>query len=121
MTPVELKQIAEKATPQNLDTAEQIMKYSGETVVDCPCCDGEGYVDLEADYCNYDGKAIGVQFYGVGAAHGAAERYVRTLNPELALKLCALWEASEAFFRVEGSGTVDGVRQALKALEEHNQ
>jgi hypothetical protein len=117
MKPEELKQIAEQATPQNLDTAEQIEKYSGEAVIDCPCCDGEGYLDLEADYCNYDGKAIGVQFYGVGATHGAAERYVRTLNPELALKLCALWEAV-GFFKENGH-SAHLMYQALKALEDH--
>ena len=80
----QLRTLALAATPQDYDSAEH--KTEGG-VVDCPACGGEGSVDLEADYCNFDDVAIGVQFYGIGEHHGAAESYYRAANPATVLAL----------------------------------
>ncbi|WP_445572130.1 hypothetical protein [Pseudomonas sp. E102] len=86
----ELKRLAEAATPQKFDTAEE---KSGNGYIECPHCGGSGEVELEADYCNYDGVAIGVQFYGIGHEFGAAEAYYRAANPAAVLALIAENEA----------------------------
>ena len=86
----ELKRLAEAATPQEFDTAEE---KSGNGYIECPHCGGSGEVELEADYCNYDGVAIGVQFYGIGHEFGAAEAYYRAANPATVLALIAENEA----------------------------
>lgn len=77
----ELEALAKAATPQNIDSAQRIERYDDGNHIACPACGGEGHVELEADFCNYDGAAIGVQFYGIGNAHGAAEAYLRAANP----------------------------------------
>lgn len=82
----ELERLALKATPQQFDTAE-VKRENG--VMDCPICHGEGSVDTEADYCNYDGRAIGVEFYGIGKEFGAAERYYRAARPAIILAMIA--------------------------------
>jgi hypothetical protein len=88
----DVKQKAEAATPQNFDTAE--LKTAGAFVV-CPLCDGEGEVEVTADYCNYDDVAIGVQFYGVGNHFGNAEAYYRAASPDLFLAMAARIEELE--------------------------
>lgn len=90
----ELRKVAEAATPLDLDSAE-LKRRVGETV-ECPHCQGEGDVTLEADYCNFDGTAIGVEFYGIGLAHGAAEAFVRAFNPKTAIALLDRLAALEA-------------------------
>lgn len=80
-----LEAAALAATPQDFDSAEIMQKGGGE--IECPACGGEGYVTLDADYCNYDSKALGVQFYGIGTEHGAAEAYCRAANPAVVLEL----------------------------------
>lgn len=91
----ELERLAKAATPQNIDAAEIIEGDEGKTI-ECPACSGEGYVSLEGDYCNFDGCAIGVQFYGIGNEHGAAERYYRAANPAVVIELARrLREAEE--------------------------
>jgi hypothetical protein len=57
--------------------------------MECPTCQGEGSVPLEAGYCNYDNTAIGVEFYGIGKAPGAAEAYFRAASPDVVLALIA--------------------------------
>lgn len=89
-----LRQLAQAATPLDFDSAE-MKRNVGETV-ECPHCQGEGNVTLEADYCNFDGTAIGVEFYGIGEAHGAAEAFVRAFNPKTAIQLIERIEAAEA-------------------------
>ena len=89
----DLRQKAEAATPQNFDGAE--IKESGD-VVECPFCGGEGEVDVAADYCNYDGVALGVKFYGVGKHFVAAEEYYRAANPAVILSLLDRLERAEA-------------------------
>lgn len=68
-----LKELEAKATPGNLDTSERTGSQIG---VECPACQGEGYVDAES-YTNFDAAAIGVQFFGVGDEHGAHEELWR--------------------------------------------
>ncbi|MET3654039.1 ead/Ea22-like family protein [Dyella japonica] len=86
-----LRELAEKATPQNFDSA-QIIDTDGW--VECPCCSGEGSIELSADYCNYDGEPLGVQFYGIGDAPANAEAFYRAFNPQTILALLDAYEAS---------------------------
>jgi len=83
-----LEALARAATPQNLDSAQDATKPTG--YIECPECCGDGTVELTADYCNYDGKAMGVQFYGIGPEHQAAEAFFRAANPAAVLALIAL-------------------------------
>jgi hypothetical protein len=91
-----LKAAALAATPQDIDSAESIDRFEDGSHVECPACGGEGHVELEADFCNYDGTAIGVQFYGIGNAHGAAESYLRAAMPSNVLALIERLERAEA-------------------------
>ncbi|MGJ5824849.1 ead/Ea22-like family protein [Serratia sp. H402Y] len=88
----ELKAAAMAATPQQIDGAQE---KTEDGCMECPCCSGEGRVDVGADYCNYDNTAIGVIFYGIGDAHVAAERYFRAANPSTVLALLAELEAKD--------------------------
>ena len=65
----ELEKLIAEATPGDLSTAE----LSREEVIECPVCGGDGEVDA-VDYCNFDHKALGVQFYGIGKEFGAHEK-----------------------------------------------
>ena len=89
-----LKKAALAATPQNLDSAEIINREPG--LVDCPTCGGDGYAQFHADYCNYDGHALGVQFYGIGPEHLAAEAYFRAASPAVVLALIERVERAES-------------------------
>lgn len=89
-----LKKAARAATPQNLDSAEIINREPG--LVDCPTCGGDGYAQFHADFCNYDGHALGVQFYGIGPEHKAAEAYFRAASPAAILALIERVELLEA-------------------------
>lgn len=88
-----LREAAEKATALNLDTAQ--VKRGDDGYLECPCCEGAGYVEEEADFCNIDGVALGVQFYGIGDHHGLAEKYFRAANPATVLALLDELEAAE--------------------------
>lgn len=85
----ELEAAANAATPQDLDSAEEIIKSDPGAMIECPVCGGEGYASIENDYCNFDNHAIGVQFYGIGPEFGAGERYFRAANPTAILALLA--------------------------------
>lgn len=89
-----LKKAALAATPQNLDSAEIINREPG--LVDCPTCGGDGYAQFHADFCNYDGHALGVQFYGIGPEHKAAEAYFRAASPATILALIERVERAES-------------------------
>jgi hypothetical protein len=91
-----LKEAAQAATPQNLDTAQQVERFEDGSHITCPTCGGEGYAELNSDFCNYDGKAIGVQFYGIGPEHSAAEAYFRAASPAAILELIAMIEQQVA-------------------------
>ena len=76
---------APAATPLNLDSAQKVEKDAGS--VECPLCSGEGSVEIGADYCNFDGVALGVEFYGIGNEHLAAEHFIRSATPAVVLAL----------------------------------
>jgi hypothetical protein len=92
-----LKEAAQAATPQNIDNSERIeIGIDGQKYIECSHCGGEGAVELEADYCNYDDAAIGVQFYGIGNEFGAAEAYFRAASPATILEIIDLIEQQSA-------------------------
>lgn len=121
----ELERLAREATPQDFDSAK--IKPEGGWI-ECPHCGGNGEVELEADYCNYDGQALGVQFYGIGNAHGAAENYYRAARPAVVLAMIARIREMEAAARFTGMvfkahrndgypGDIDGDALQRMALE----
>lgn len=65
-----LRELYAAVTLGNLATAE---RHIASEFIQCPVCDGQGEVEA-ADYCNFDHKALGVQFYGIGAEFGAHEQ-----------------------------------------------
>ena len=83
-----LSALAEKATKGDLSTAE---RHIEQEWCECPACDGSGEV-LATDYCNFDGKALGVQFYGIGSEFGAHEALWRELVNALPTIISALQE-----------------------------
>lgn len=89
-----LKAAAEKVTALNLDTAQEVRDEDG--YLECPVCGGEGSVDSERDYCNIDGVALGIQFYGIGEHHGLAEQYFRIATPSNILSLIEALEKAQA-------------------------
>ncbi|MET3232214.1 UNVERIFIED_ORG: putative RNA-binding Zn-ribbon protein involved in translation (DUF1610 family) [Burkholderia sp. 1263] len=110
-----IKQAALAATPQDIDGAESIDRYEDGSHFECPACGGEGCVPRESDFLNYDGEALGVQFYGIGDAVGTAEAYFRAAKPATVLALIARLEraalaptpsAQEEAVRVDQSSTV---------------
>ena len=82
----ELKRLAELATPQDFDSAQAASEGGW---IECPCCGGEGSVEIGIDYLNYDDVAQGVQFYGVGEEHVNTEAYYRAAKPAAVLALIA--------------------------------
>lgn len=66
----ELKALLAKATPGDLSTAKLVGK---DETVECPLCGGQGEVEQDGHYTNFDGVALGVQFYGIGPHFGAHE------------------------------------------------
>ncbi|URD40690.1 hypothetical protein M6G63_14490 [Pseudomonas sp. BYT-5] len=70
---------AKAATPQDFVNAQVASSEDGW--IECPNCGGEGSVELTADYLNYDGVALGVQFYGIGEPHVHAEAHYRAARP----------------------------------------
>ncbi|HDC4490741.1 TPA: ead/Ea22-like family protein [Enterobacter asburiae] len=81
-----LREAAEKATALNLDTAQEARQEDDECI-ECPTCGGDGYMEVQRDYCNIDGVALGVLFYGIGEHHGLAEAFFRAANPATVLAL----------------------------------
>ncbi len=100
----QLREAAGEVSPQNIDSAQAVSDTDG--YIECPHCSGEGAVNLEADYCNYDELPIGVQFYGIGTGVGAAERYFRAASPN---NITAILDALEA------------AQQYAKSRDEENQ
>ena len=81
----EIEKAAIAATGMNFDSAQAV--HIGDGFIECPHCCGSGEVELAADYCNFDGAAIGVQFYGVGTEHVSAEQFYRAVNPSAVIEL----------------------------------
>ncbi|WP_023629039.1 hypothetical protein [Pseudomonas soli] len=76
---------AKAATPQDFDSAQVASSEDGW--IECQTCGGEGSVELTADYLNYDGQALGVQFYGIGEPHVHAEAHYRAARPAVVLAM----------------------------------
>lgn len=74
------------ATPMRFNTAECIdTDPDGE--YDCPLCAGNGYLIGRKSYFNFDSEAIGVQFFGIGQYHQAAEAFFRAANPAVVAQM----------------------------------
>lgn len=91
----QLREAAGEVSPQNIDSAQAVSDTDG--YIECPHCSGEGAVNLEADYCNYDELPIGVQFYGIGTGVGAAERYFRAASPNNITVILDALEAAQQY------------------------
>lgn len=76
---------AKAATPQDFVSAQ--VGGAEEGWMECPGCSGEGSVELTADYLNYDGVALGVQFYGIGEPHIHAEAHYREARPAVVVAM----------------------------------
>jgi hypothetical protein len=86
-----LRKLAEAATPQDFDSAEIKIE---EGWYECQHCNGQGEIQAD-DYCNYDGVAQGVLFYGIGNEFGASEAYYRAAKPATILFLLSELDAKE--------------------------
>lgn len=83
-----LERLWKEATPGNLSTAE--VKECLD-VGNCPLCDGDGTAPYGVDtFTNFDGVAVGVQFFGVGNEHGAHQKLWETYVNNHAQILSAL-------------------------------
>lgn len=85
----ELERLAKAATPGDLDTVPNPpSEYGGHSTdsYECPACAGQGEVEGET-YCNFDGFALGVQFFGIGNEHKNYEAFFRAANPAAVLSL----------------------------------
>ena len=87
-TIAELRALLAACTKGDLSTAQRHIVCES---VECPACQGDGEVEA-ADYCNFDGVALGVQFYGIGQEFGAHEK----LWTAVARSLPALLDRVEA-------------------------
>lgn len=67
----ELAMLIANATAGDLTTSEATEEGG---FVECPMCGGQGEVEQDAHYNNFDSVALGVQFYGIGKHFGAHER-----------------------------------------------
>ncbi|EPC4333852.1 ead/Ea22-like family protein [Enterobacter asburiae] len=110
-----LREAAEKVTALNLDTAQEARQEEDECI-ECPACGGDGYMEVQRDYCNIDGVALGVLFYGIGEHHGLAEAFFRAANPATML---ALLDELEAEQRISSTWrkTAESNREKLEAAE----
>ena len=88
-----MKAAAEMASPLQLDSAE--LKRGDDGYIECPCCEGAGEVEALTDFCNIDGVALGVQFYGIGEHHELAEQYFRQSSPANILALISALERAQ--------------------------
>jgi hypothetical protein len=86
----ELRGLIAACTKGDLSTAQRHIKTE---TVECPACHGDGEVEA-ADYCNFDGVALGVQFYGIGEQFGAHEKLWSAVSAHLPALLDRL-EAAE--------------------------
>ncbi len=112
-----LEMLAKAATPQDFDSAEEKIENG---YIECPHCGGQGEVEMEADYCNYDNAAIGVQFYGIGNEFGAAEAYYRAANPTAVLQLIAELQGYQQGAGVEAQAA-DEARAEVRRLKAENE
>lgn len=92
-----LQALSDAATPGDLSTAE---RHTESEIVECPMCNGDGEVEA-TDYCNFDGVALGVQFYGIGREFGAHEALWKALRNAVPDIIEALRERDELRERLE--------------------
>ncbi|MGQ3940967.1 ead/Ea22-like family protein [Enterobacter hormaechei] len=111
-----LRVAAEKATALNLDTAQEARQEDDECI-ECPACGGDGYMEVQRDYCNIDGVAMGVLFYGIGEHHGLAEAFFRAANPATVLALLDELESKDKRI-AELSASHGKLREAMAGI--HN-
>ena len=109
-----LKAAAERATALDLDSAQ--IERGNDGYYECPVCRGAGEVEAKTDFCNIDGVALGVQFYGIGEHHGAAEIYFRAAKPAVILSLLAERDADKALI-AESVVLFETMRQRIAELE----
>lgn len=98
----EMRALMEACTKGDLSTAE---RHIESEYVECPACSGDGEIEA-SDYCNFDGKALGVQFYGIGPEFGAHEKLWRAVTaalPALLTELEATRAAAERIAELEGA------------------
>ncbi|HEM8101552.1 TPA: ead/Ea22-like family protein [Enterobacter hormaechei] len=111
-----LREAAEKATALNLDTAQEARQEDDECI-ECPTCGGDGYMEVQRDYCNIDGVALGVLFYGIGEHHGLAEAFFRAANPATVLALLDEMEVKDTRIS-EQAGTIANQEKWIRGIEE---
>lgn len=108
----EMERLAKEATAQNLASAE----HQDEDAMPCPVCDGEGDVE-SVNYTNYDGAPLGVQFFGIGEEHVAAEKYFRALKPATILALVRAVRAADKLFNVPHAEFDNAMHELNEALQ----
>lgn len=99
-----LRELYAAVTLGNLATAE---RHIASEMITCPVCSGDGEVEA-ADYCNFDHKALGVQFYGIGTEFGAHEQLwtaVMANLPTLIDAIADLRARNEALVKVTARST----------------
>ena len=121
----ELERLLAAATPGDLSTAE---RHVLSEYVECPMCGGDGEVGA-TDYCNFDGVALGVQFYGIGHEFGAHEKLwvaarnslpailtkIRELRAENARLRMANRSLRRGLYGLTDSGDADEIATTLEA------
>ena len=97
----ELERLLADVTDGDLSTAEH--SESGGSV-ECPMCGGHGEVEQDGHYNNFDGVALGVQFYGIGKHFGAHETLWRwfTANRQAILTALRTTQTDSAAVAREG-------------------
>ncbi len=101
-----LRAALESVTPGDLDTSDHI----GNGNYNCPCCEGEGAVEGKT-FTNFDGFAVGVQFFGVGDEFAKYEAFFRAANPQTVTVLLDTLERQAA--------EIERLRGALGELIDH--
>lgn len=106
-----LRELFKKATPGDLNTAQ---RHVFSEYVECPMCAGDGEVEA-TDYCNFDGVALGVQFYGIGSEFGAHENLWRELVKSAPTLLDIITQQEAEIAAAYERGKIEGARLMQEA------